>query len=194
VIDDAVGFVDVVDGAIAKAAHGRIIFFPGDVIVSFIQKFHRAVKAAGPVHMGVDRRMIVQILAVVNRGALDFVDGFVDLANGMLFFFVHVMSGRKVFEMSASVAQVRERMQVSRMPSGFVGESGCSTKSDQKRDCGAMSYGFHVFLEAFRQDELRWYKPGTEGLDSPNSTGCGKPAEVTAVQQQEADAVTTSRY
>jgi hypothetical protein len=159
-IDDAVGFVDVVQGAIAKTAHRRVIFFPGNVIVSFVQEFHRAVKAAGPVHAGIDRRMIVQILAVVNRGPLDFVDGFVDLVNGVLFFLVHVIGGRQVFEMSAGVAQVRERVQVSRMPSGFVGESECGTESDQKHDYGAMSYGFHSFLEAFRQNEFPGGEPG----------------------------------
>jgi len=78
-------FVDVMKGAIPKTPHGRVIFFPGDVIVSFIQQLLRAVKAAGASHLCVDRRMIVQILAVVNRSPLNFVDGFVDLVNGVLF-------------------------------------------------------------------------------------------------------------
>ena len=46
VIDDAMRFVDVMKGAISKPAHGRVIFFPGDVIVSFIEQFHRAESAA----------------------------------------------------------------------------------------------------------------------------------------------------
>jgi hypothetical protein len=133
-IDDAMGFVDVVQRSVAKTAHGRVIFFPGNVIVSFIQKFHGAVTAAGSVHVRIDRRMIVQVLAVVNRCPLDFVDGFVDLVDGVFFFFIHVMSGRQVFEMSASVAEIGERVQVSRMPSGFVGECECGTESDHKHD------------------------------------------------------------
>jgi hypothetical protein len=133
-IDDAMSFIDVVQGSITKTAYGRVIFFSGNVVVSFIQKFHGAVEAAGPVHMRIDRRVIVQVLAVVNRGPLDFVDGFVDLVNGVFLFFIHVMSGRQVFEMSASVAEISESMQVSRMPSGFVGECECGTESHHKHD------------------------------------------------------------
>jgi hypothetical protein len=48
--------------------------------------------------------MIVQILAVVDRGQLDFCDGLVDLVDRMLFFLVHVMSGSQVLQMSAGVA------------------------------------------------------------------------------------------
>ena len=66
VIDDAMRFVNVMQGAIPKAPREWIIFFPRDVIVSFIQQFLRAVKAAGASHLCVDRRMIVQILAIVN--------------------------------------------------------------------------------------------------------------------------------
>jgi hypothetical protein len=51
VIDDAVRFVDVMKGTIPKTPHGRIIFFPCDVIVSFVQQFLRAVKAAGSIHL-----------------------------------------------------------------------------------------------------------------------------------------------
>jgi hypothetical protein len=133
-IDDAMSFIDVVQGSITKTAYGRVIFFSGNVIVSFIQKFHGAVEAAGPVHMRIDRRVIVQVLAVVNRRSFDFVDGFVDLVDGVFFFFVHVMSGCQVFQVSASVAEIGERVQVSRMSSGFVGECECGAESDHKHD------------------------------------------------------------
>lgn len=36
VIDNAMCFVDVVEGAIPKTPHRRVIFFTSDVIVSFI--------------------------------------------------------------------------------------------------------------------------------------------------------------
>jgi hypothetical protein len=133
-IDDAMGLVDVVQGSVAKTANGRVVFFPGNVIVSFVQEFHGAVIAAGAIHVRIDRRVIVQVLAVVNRRSFDFVDGFVDLVDGVFFFFVHVMSGCQVFQVSASVAEIGERVQVSRMSSGFVGECECGTESDHKHD------------------------------------------------------------
>ena len=133
-IDDAMSFIDVVQGSITKTAYGRVIFFSGNVIVSFIQKFHGAVEAAGPVHMRIDRRVIVQVLAVVNRGPLDFVDGFVDLVNGVFLFFIHVMSGGWVFQMSACVTEIGECVQVSGMSSRFVGKSSGGAKCDKKHE------------------------------------------------------------
>jgi hypothetical protein len=154
-IDDAVRFVDVLQSAIAQTAHGRVIFFPCDVIVSFIQQFQRAVVAAGAVHSGIDWRMIVQTLAVVDGSALDFVNGSVNLRNGVLFFPVHVMSGSQVLQVSARVPQVGKRVQISRMPSRFVGKAQSGAESNKKHKQGAMACDFHGFLEAFRQNELR---------------------------------------
>jgi hypothetical protein len=147
VIDDAVGFVDVMQGAVAQAARGGIVFFARDVVVSFIEQFHGAVKAAGAVHAGIDWRMIVQVLAVVDRGALDLIDGFVDLFNGVLFLFIHVMRWSEVLKMGAGVAQVGEGVQVGWMPSRFVGESNGGAQSDKKYDYGATSCSFHGLLE-----------------------------------------------
>lgn len=73
----------------------------------------------------------------------------------MLFFSLHVMSGRKIFQVSARMPQVGERVQVGRMPSRFVGKGQRGAHSDKKHEYGAMSYSFHGFLEAFRQNELR---------------------------------------
>jgi hypothetical protein len=134
VIDDAMRFVDVMKGTIPKPPHGRVIFFPGDVIVSFIEQFHRAVKAAGAVHPYVDWRMIVQILAVVDRSPLNFVDGFIDLVNGVLFFFVHVMGGSQILQMSAGMPQISKRVQICRMASRFVGKANSSAQSNKKHE------------------------------------------------------------
>jgi hypothetical protein len=147
VIDDAVGFVDVVESAIAQATHRGIIFFAGDIVMSLVEKLQRAVKAAGAVHSSIHWRMIVQTLAIINRGIFDFSDGFVDLINGVLFFFVHVMSESRILQVSARVPQVGERMQVCRMPSWFVSEGECGAKSNDKREYGAVSYSFHSLLK-----------------------------------------------
>jgi hypothetical protein len=122
VIDDAMGFVDVVNSAIAQTPHCRIIFLARDIVVRFVEQLRRAVVAAGAVHSSIDWRMIVYILAIVNRSVLNLPDGFVDLVNGMLFLFVHVMSGSQVLQVSARMAQIGERVQVCGMPSRFVSE------------------------------------------------------------------------
>jgi hypothetical protein len=155
VIDDAMGFVDVLEGAIAQAADGRIIFFPGDVVMSFIQQLERTVIAAGAVHAGIDRGMIVQVLSVPNRSLLDFIDGSINFFDGVLLFFVHVMGGRQVFQMSAGMSQVGKGMQVRGMTSRFVGKTQSGAESNKKHKQGAMACDFHGFLGAFRQNEVR---------------------------------------
>jgi hypothetical protein len=133
VIDDAVRFVDVMEGAIPQTAHGRVIFLASDIIVSFIEQLKRAVKAAGAIHSSIDRRMVVQILAIVNRSLLNLANGSVDLVDGVLFFFVHVMGRSQILQVGACVPQVGKCMQVSRMPSWFVGKAQGGAESNKKR-------------------------------------------------------------
>src|SRR5580693_3073418 len=123
VIDDAVGFVDMVDGAIAQPADGWIIFFAGNIVMRFVEQLLCPVKAASAVHVRVDRRMVFQVLAVINRGVLDFPNGLIDLVDGVLFFAVHMAGVSRVSQVGARVPQVGERMQVGRMPSRFVSKS-----------------------------------------------------------------------
>jgi hypothetical protein len=132
VIDDVVRFVDVMEGAIPQAPHGRVIFLVSDIIVSFIEQLQRAMIAAGAIHVSIDRRMVVQILAIVNRSLLNLANGFVDLVDGVLFFFVHVMGRSQVLKVGAGMPQVAKCMQVRRMPSWFVGNAqGCADRNNQ---------------------------------------------------------------
>ena len=43
VIDDAMRLIDVMNGAIAESADGRIIFFAGDIVVRLVEQFEGAV-------------------------------------------------------------------------------------------------------------------------------------------------------
>ena len=134
VIDDVVRFVDVMEGAIPQTPDGRVIFLASDIIVSFIQQLKRAMIAAGAVHMSIDRRMVVQILAIVNRSLLNLANGFVDLVHGVLLFFVHVMGRSQVLQVSARMPQVAKCMQVRRMPSWFVGNAQGGADRNNKHE------------------------------------------------------------
>jgi hypothetical protein len=145
-IDNAMSLVDVMDGAIAQTADGRIIFFAGDVVVRLVQQFQRTVEAAPAVHVGVDRRMVFEVLSVINRGMLDLADRLIDLVDGVLFFAVHMFSRSHLAQMRARMAQISESMQVSRMPSRFVSESHYGTEGNNRCKYGTMSYSFHSLL------------------------------------------------
>ena len=134
VIDDVVRFVDVMEGAIPQTPDGGVIFLASDIIVSFIQQLKRAMIAAGAIHMSIDRRMVVQILAIVNRGLLNLANGFVDLVHGVPFFFVHVMGRSQILQVGARMPQVGKCMQVCRMPSWFVGKAQGSADSNNKHE------------------------------------------------------------
>jgi len=146
VTDDAVRLVDVVDGAIAQAADGRIVFFASDIIVRLVEQFQRAMKAAPAIHVGIDRRMVFQVLAIINGGALDFPNGFVNLIDSVLFLPVLVCGVGPLAQVSARVPQVGERMQVGRMRSRFISESRGSADSDKEHEYGKKSYSFHSLL------------------------------------------------
>jgi hypothetical protein len=139
VIDDVMSFVDVMQGAVAETSYPGVVFFAGDVVVRFIKQFERAMEATGPVHAGVDWRMVVQVLAVVDGGAFDFFNGAVNFFDGMLFFLVHVVCGGKVFQVSAGVAQVGEGVQIGRMHSRFFGKGEGSANGEKQRNQGAIS-------------------------------------------------------
>jgi hypothetical protein len=146
VIDDAVRFVDVVDGSIAQTAHGGIIFFAGNIIVRLVEQFQGAVIAASACDVGIDRRMVIQILAIVNRSVLDLSDSFVDLGDGVIFFSIHTAGPGSALQMSAGVTQVGERVQVGRMPPRFIGEGQRGAGSNEEQEYGAISCSFHGFL------------------------------------------------
>ncbi len=131
VIDDVMRFVDVVQRAIPKTSHRWIVFFSCDVIVGLIQQLLGAMKTASASHPRIDWRVVIQILAVVDRSPLNFVDGFVDLVDGVLFLFVHVIGGSQVLQMSAGMPQIGQRVQIGRMPSRFLGNAqrGASGKN-----------------------------------------------------------------
>jgi hypothetical protein len=123
VLDDAVRFVDVMEGAIAQTAHGGIVFVVVDVAVRLIDQLQGAMITASASPALFDRRMVIQTLAIVNRSTLDLCNGFVDLVDGALLFFVNPVGRREPVQVSAGVAQIGERVQVCRMPSRFVGEA-----------------------------------------------------------------------
>jgi len=70
-----------------------------------IEQFQGAMQAAGPRETGVHRRMIVQILAVVDARLLDFGDGVVDFMDGLLFL-VAQLAAIGTLQMGAGVAQI----------------------------------------------------------------------------------------
>ncbi len=119
--------VDVAKSALLEPLGETIVFFTGDIVVSFIEKFDGAVETAGPVEMSVNRGMVVEILAVIDSGFLNFVDGVVNFVDGFLFLITELaMIG--AIEMSASVAKVSQSVKIGWMSSLGGGGVGAESK------------------------------------------------------------------
>jgi hypothetical protein len=74
--------IDMTDGPIAQPAGGSIVFLTCNVSVNLVQQVRRAMQPRTTVTRSVDRRVIVEALAVVYGCKLDIVDRSVDLADG----------------------------------------------------------------------------------------------------------------
>ena len=160
VLDDAVRFVDVLQGAMTQSMSITVIFFFFDVVSRRIEQFQGSMIAASAGHVVVDRRMVVQVFAVINRSLLDLCDSPVDLCDGVIFFPIHPASPRPSLQMGARMAKVGKGVQVGGMPSWFVGKSQRSADSNKKHDYCTMSNNLHSLLElAFRQNGTRCSNP-----------------------------------
>ena len=95
------GLVDVSRRALLQALRVAVVLFAGDVLVGLFEQVLGAVQAARVVETSINRRMVVQILAVIDRGFLDFVDCVVDRVDGFLFL-VAKFAAVVTFEMGAS--------------------------------------------------------------------------------------------
>jgi hypothetical protein len=147
VIDDAVRFVDVFQGAMTQAMGKAVIFFLLDVVMGRVEQLQGTMIAASASHVIVDGRMVIQVFAVINRSVLDLCDRLVDLFDGVIFFSIHAAGPRPAFQMSARGAEVGECVQVGGMSPGIIGEGHGGTDSKQKRYYGTMSNSLHSFLE-----------------------------------------------
>jgi len=146
-LDDVVCAVDVLQGSMPQAVRENVVLFLGEIAMRFIEEFEGAMIAASSTEVSVDGRMIVQILTIVDGGALNFGDGSVDLDDSVLFFSVHTAGVSLVREVCPCVAKVGERVQVGGMTPELVGKAERGKECNAECDYGAMSCDLHILLE-----------------------------------------------
>jgi hypothetical protein len=97
-------------------------------MMRLVQQLQGAVITAFVPKVGVDRGMIIQVLPIINRSALDFADGLIDLGDGVIFFPIHAAGPCPLLQMSTGVAQVGEGVEVCRMLIGKAQRGAGSSK------------------------------------------------------------------
>ena len=106
---------DVIQRPLLQPLRKAIVLFARDIVVGLVNQFKSAMQAAGPVESGVNRRVLVQVLAIINRSPLDLANGLVDLMDRPLFLFAQFpVVG--ALQMGSCVAQIGQSMQIGRMP------------------------------------------------------------------------------
>jgi len=117
-LDEVLGVADVSVRAVAESVDParRAVLFAGDIGARLLEELERALQPIPP-GRAIDRLVIVQILAVIDRGLLDLVDRGVDLADRALLVPLddHV---RGPGEERARGAQIGQRVQIGRVVGG----------------------------------------------------------------------------
>ncbi len=141
--DRMMGLVDMVKGALLQPTSVRIIFLLGNVMMGFIQQLERLANATPAGHMQIDADMVMDILAVVNGGALDLVNGSVNFVDGMLFFVVNAVIRTNLVQVGACIPQIGERVQVVGMPSWIVRRRYRRHRGQEKEQERKLAEYFH---------------------------------------------------
>ena len=141
--DRMMGLVDMVKGALLQPTSVRIIFRLGNVMMGFIQQLERLANPTPAGHMQIDADMVMDILAVVNGGALDLVNGSVNFVDGMLFFGVNAVIRTHLVQVGACIPQIGERVQVVGMSSWIVRRRYRRHRGQEKEQEGKLAEYLH---------------------------------------------------
>ncbi|MGA3072173.1 MAG: hypothetical protein ABSG56_00635 [Bryobacteraceae bacterium] len=125
--------VDVLQRSQLQPLRKAIVLFMRDIVVGLVDQFKSAMQAARPVEPGIDGRVIVEILAVVNRSPLDLADGVVDLMDRFPFLFPQ-FSVSGAFQVGSGVPQIGQGVQICRMAT--LRETACGTQDNESRQGG----------------------------------------------------------
>jgi acetylglutamate synthase len=111
-VDNPMRFINVLERSPPQSMRKPIIFPFRDVMMRPVKQFQRFVIPPSPIHMLINRRMVIQILAIIDRRMLDLCNGLVDFADRTLLFPVHPVTWSHALQMSACVAQIGEGVQI----------------------------------------------------------------------------------
>jgi hypothetical protein len=165
-VNDGDGFVHVMMGAInvpnhsvAQATRFGIIFFLLDIVMSLVQKFARIMQTSGPGLMRINGRVLFDVLAVVDCGALDFINGVVNFFYGRTLFSMQSATVGPL-QMLARIAQIGKRAQIGWMLALGMDdlrrewEQERDRRSDHSNSCKSFHSNYHLVWDwdGFRRD------------------------------------------
>ena len=115
--DDQVLIYKQANGTFAQTLDLWIVFFMVEVSTGLFQRFNRLQQTTA-MFLHIDARVIVQILAVINRGFLDLGNCCIDFGNADIFVAIHLGVTRLVIQKPTGSAQIGQSVQIARMLAG----------------------------------------------------------------------------
>lgn len=79
------GRIDVTDRTVTQSARHRIVLFTRDVLAHLVEQLERPMQAARAVRGAAHRRMVFDVLAIVDRGMLDLTNRRIDFPDRDIF-------------------------------------------------------------------------------------------------------------
>jgi hypothetical protein len=118
--DRMMGLVNMTKRALLQAPGVWVIFLLRHIMMGFIQQLERLANATPAGHMQIDADVVMDILAVIDGGTLDLVNGVVNFVDGMLFFVVNAVIRANFIQVGAGIPQIGECVQVVGMTSWII--------------------------------------------------------------------------
>src|SRR5437870_13649678 len=107
--------IDMAHRAIAQSTGHRIVFFASYIRVCLSQQLQSLVQASRTVIGGIDIRVIMNVLAVINGSSLDLSDRGINLGYRNVLLSTDRSVSRAVLQHPPRGPQVRQRVQIGRM-------------------------------------------------------------------------------
>jgi len=104
------GAIDVTHSAIAQTLHHRIVFLASNIGMHLAEQFQRLVKADRGDPSDLQPRMIVDILAIIDRRVFDLTDRSINFDDRGIFPGRSQRIARAVFQHPAGRSQIRQSM------------------------------------------------------------------------------------
>src|ERR1035441_927851 len=117
------GGLNVASGGGAPGGGIAIVLFARKITEGGIEQVHGLAEAAFPAGANIDGRMVVDVLAIVDGGAPGFIDGAVNLFDGVALIAHHVAPIGPI-EQGAGIAQIADGVQVVRVCTAIGGTRG----------------------------------------------------------------------
>ena len=108
---------DVLEDAALETLRRRIVLFLRGFVVRVVENLAGFVQPRNPAEMRIDSWMVVEILAVVNAGGFEFLDGRVDVGHGLALRILD-SSAVGIRDQGAREAKIDESVEIVGVPLG----------------------------------------------------------------------------